>query len=212
MNTGGGAQHKAGDKGEGASHEEAPFSFDSEFDPSLPLENEGHERFCLEIVNRRSNVRAYMLAYPDSAYMSAAASATRLLKDDKVRGRIDFLKAEFRDRFRMTQDEIILGIEMVAQFDPDLLYKADGTMLPIAELPPEVRLCIERVEFEEIFTGEGANKKNIGRTGKVHVMSKKSAYELLTKIHGMQRERKEVTHKFTLEDLLAGGEEEEGAA
>lgn len=200
MNTGDGAQHRAGSKGEGASHEEAPFS--------LPLENEGHERFCQEIVNRRSQARAYLLAYPDCSPASAGACSTRLLRDDKVRGRIDFLKQEFRERFRMTQDEIILGLEMAAQFDPDLLYKPDGTMIPIDELPPEVRLCIERVEFEEIVVGEGANKKNIGRTGKVHVMSKKSAYELLTKIHGMQRERKEVTHKFTLEELLAASNEE----
>lgn len=185
-------------KGKEAASQEAAFSFD----PSLPLENEGHERFCQEIVNRRSQTRAYQLAYPDCKLMSAAASATRLLRDDKVRARIEYLKQEFRDRFRMTQDEIILGLEMTALFDPDLLYKPDGTMIPIGELPAEVRLCIERVEFEEITIGEGENKKNIGRTGKVHVMSKKSAYELLTKIHGMQREKKEVTHRLSLEDLL----------
>lgn len=191
----------AGKNGEEAASQGAAFSFDS----SLPLENDGHERFCLEIVNRRSQARAYLLAYPDCSPASAGACSTRLLRDDKVRARIEFLKQEFRDRFRMTQDEIILGLEMAAQFDPDLLLRPDGTMCPIDELPAEVRLCIERVEFEEIVVGEGANKKNIGRTGKIHAMSKKSAYELLTKIHGMQREKKEVTHKFTLEDLICGG-------
>jgi hypothetical protein len=189
--------------GEAVSNEVA-FSFD----PSLPLENEGHERFCLEIVNRRANLRAYMLAYPEAAYMSAAASATRLLKEDKVRLRIAYLKEQFRERFRMSQEEIILGIEMAAQFDPDLLYGPEGDMLPIGDLPAEVRLCIEKVEFEEITVGEGKDKKKIGRTGKVHVMSKKSAYELLTKIHGMQRETKEVKHTFNLADLLSASEED----
>jgi hypothetical protein len=200
MKTGDGVQHGAGGKGEGASHEEAPFSF--------PLENEGHERFCQEIVNRRSQARAYLLAYPDCSPDSAGASSTRLLRDDKVRGRIEFLKQEFRGRFRMTQDEIILGLEMAAQLDPDLLFDHEGNLLPLTDLPAEVRLCIERIEYEDITVGEGNNKKKIGRTGKIHVMSKKAAYEMLTKIHGMQRERKEVTHKFTLEELLAASNEE----
>ena len=177
-----------------------------EFDASIPLGNEGHERFCLEILNRKPNVRAYQLAYPDSDYMSAAASSTRLLKDDKIQARIAYLKEEQRNRLRMSADDIIMGLEMATRFDPADLMNPDGSLIPINQLPPEVRLCIEKVEVEEIMIGEGKNRKNIGRTAKVHVMSKKSAYELLGRHHKLFTDKIIHEHKFTLEDILSGEE------
>jgi phage terminase small subunit len=179
----------------------------SAFDPSQPLENEGHERFCLEVLNRKPNVKAYQLAFPDSDYMSAASSSTRLIKDDKITSRIAFMKEEQRNRLRMSADDVIMGLEMAAQLDLSDLFNPDGSIIPLRELSPEVRRCIEKIEHDDIWTGEGANRKNIGRTSKVAVISKARALELLAKHHKLLTDRIEVKHTFSLEDLVAGDEQ-----
>lgn len=182
---------------------EAAFSFD----PSIPLENEKHERFCLEVLAGKANLRAYQLAYPEADYMSAAASSTRLLKDVKVAARLAHLRDEQKNRLKMTADEVLFGLTMAARFDPADLCRADGTILPIHDLPPEVRLCIEKIEIDEITVGEGENKKIIGRTAKVHAMSKRAAYEMLGRHHKLFTDKLEVTKRRSLEDILGGDDE-----
>lgn len=185
------------------SEEESPSSVGSQ-----PLENEGHERFCLEVLNRKPNVRAYQLAYPDCSYDSARSNACRLIADDCIQARIAYLKEEQRNRLRMSADDVLMGLEMATRFDPAELLRPDGSMIPLHELPPEIRLCIEKVEYDEIYIGQGDKKKTIGRTAKVHTISKAKAYELLGKHHKLFTDRMVVTHKYSLEDIL-GGEVEE---
>jgi hypothetical protein len=104
----------------------------------------------------------------------------------------------------MSAEEVLAGLSRAARFDPADLYNADGSTVAIPDLPPEVRLCIEKVEFEEIIV-EG---KKIGRTGKIHTISKKSAYEMLAKHHKLLVDRVIHTHKISLEDLLGDDEAE----
>ena len=191
------------------SEEVPPLAVGTSFDPSVPFENEGHERFCLELLNRKPNVRAYQLAYPDAAYMSAAAASSVLIKDHKIQARIAYLKEEQRNRLKMSADDVIMSLEMASRFDPADLFNPDGSVIPLHMLPPEVRLCIERIEYEDITVGEGKNKRSIGRTGKVHVISKKSALELLGRHHKLFADKVIHEHKFSLEDILSGPAEEE---
>jgi hypothetical protein len=168
------------------------------FDPSLPMEIEGQERFLLEVLNRKSNVRAYQLAYPDSNYNSAAASSTRLLRDDKVQARLEFLKKEQRDRLRMSADDVVMRIEMAASFDPGDLFNADGSIIPIHQLPAEVRLCLEKVEYDEIVI----DGRKIGRTAKVTAISKKSSLEMLARHYKLLTDKIDITLRRSLEDIL----------
>ena len=183
-----------------AVEEEKPFLFD----PSLPLENERHERFVLELLAYKSQTQAYLRAYPNSSYDSARNSASDLIANHCVKERLEYLREEQKTRCKMTADEVLFGLTLAARFDPADLYRSDGSMIPIHELPPEVRQCIEKVEFEEIYMGEGADRKVIGRTGKVQAMSKKAAYELLGKAHKLFTDKVIHEHKFSLEDILAG--------
>ena len=189
-----------------AVEEENPFLFD----PSLPLENERHERFVLELLAYKSQTQAYLRAFPDSSYDSARANSCRLIADDNVIARLEYLREEQKTRCKMTADEVLFGLTLAARFDPADLYRSDGSMIPIHELPPEVRQCIEKVEFDEIYMGEGKDRKVIGRTGKVQAMSKKAAYELLGKAHKLFTDKIEVTKKRSLEEIL-GESEAEGA-
>lgn len=57
------------------------------------LENSQHERFVLELLNGSSQTDAYIAAgYKAKNPASAAAAASRLLKDPEIRGRLEELK------------------------------------------------------------------------------------------------------------------------
>jgi hypothetical protein len=197
------AQHSV-DK-EAASDDGAAFSFD----PSVPLENANHERFCLEVMNRKPLCRAYQLAFPDASYNSARGNSCRLMAIDGIQARIEHLKEEQQVRLKSSSDDILRGLEMARTFDPADLYSPDGTLIPIKDLPPEVRMCIERVEVDEITIGEGKEKRNIGQSYKIHMISKRAAYEMLGKHHKLFTDRIVHEHKFSLEEILGGPEDDE---
>ncbi|OHD24862.1 MAG: hypothetical protein A2Y38_16120 [Spirochaetes bacterium GWB1_59_5] len=179
---------------------------DVEFDASVPLENDRHEMFCHEFSVTRNRVRSYLNQYPSSSYNAACSSANDLLRDPKIQARADYLLLERMSRVKMSADEVIAGLSQAARFDPAELMNPDGSLIPINQLPPEVRLCIEKIEVDEIMIGEGANRKNIGRTAKIHVMSKLKAYEMLGRNHKLFTDKIIHEHKFSLEEILSGEE------
>ncbi|MBK7017562.1 MAG: hypothetical protein IPH39_18880 [Sulfuritalea sp.] len=59
----------------------------------------------------------------------------------------------------------------IGLFDPGELFAEDGSLLPIKNMPPEVRAAIASIEVEEI----DADGKVIGRVKKVKLWDKNSA-------------------------------------
>jgi phage terminase small subunit len=174
---------------------------------SEPLENERHEIFCQEILLMKPQLRCYSKAYPECSYASAAAASTRLLNDVKVIDRIQFLRDEQRSRYKMTADDIHARLVMAAFVDPADLFNADGSSIAVHLLPPEIRLCIESLEIDDIVIGEGPEKKIIGTTKKIKVISKTKALELLGRHQGMFKDNINHTGGLTLEQIVAGDHE-----
>lgn len=52
------------------------------------------------------------------------------------------------------------------------LFDAQGNLIPVAELDPEISAAIVSIEFEEIYSGRGEERKVIGRTAKVKLADK----------------------------------------
>lgn len=178
---------------------------------ALPLENEQHEFFCQELLMMKPQVRAYQRAYPETCntYGAASASAGRLLEDARIQERLKYLKEERSQRLRMTADDIHERLVMAASFDPAELYDSEGQIIPLHKLPPEIRLCIESVEYDEIFIGVGKERKSIGRTGKIKSLSKGKALELLGRHQKMFTDNLKISGRLTLEQLVAGSMEED---
>lgn len=159
-----------------------------------PLENEAHELFVQEVLMLKPLVRAYLKSHPDSTYNSARANSCRLIATDSVKARLDFLKAERRERYRMNADDIHERLVMAASVDPDDILDADGKILPMNKIAPEVRLCIESIE-----TTKGGGKK-------VTFISKGNVLQMLGRHQKMFTEKVEHSGKVTLEELVGGGE------
>lgn len=76
--------------------------------PSEMLPDGQQEYFCLKMAEGPySQKSAYMQAYPDSAPDSARANASRLMTNDSIRGRIEFLRAELIKDVKTTVEESI---------------------------------------------------------------------------------------------------------
>lgn len=175
---------------------------------SEPLENEKHEKFCQELLMLKPQLRAYQKAYPDACYAAAAAASTRLLKDVKIQTRLTYMREERKLRYSMTAADIHQRMVMAVSVDPADLVDSEGNSLPMQDLPPEVRLCIEGLEIDDIEVGQGQDKVHIGTTKKIKFMSKSKMIELLGRQAGIFNDKLHVTGSLTLEQLVCGEEPE----
>lgn len=178
-------------------------------DGSQPLENERHEIFCQEILLMKPQVRAYLKAFPESSYDSARANSSILIAEHSIQARLEYLREERKTRYRMTADDIHQRMVMAASVDPDDLLDADGNSLPMRDVPPEVRICIEGYEIDDIEIGQGAEKQHIGTTKKIKFISKSKMLELLGRQAGIFNDKLHVTGELTLEELVCGVEKEQ---
>lgn len=191
---------------EEATAEEVSFSFV----PSEPLENERHEMFCVEYIRKRRNgIRAYQHVYPGTTYQSAGSAACRLLKDDKIRARIDALYQEYIEMAHIDAQTVLAETSNLAMIDPANFYDAEGNLIPIHLLPRELSSCIKEFKSTDIFSGSGEEKVKIGTQIEYKLYDRYKGLELLGKRLEVFKETLEVKH--SLEDMLhaaANGESE----
>lgn len=160
------------------------------------------ERFCLEYVIDFNATRAAR----DSGYSAKTAmeQGYQLLQIPSVRQKIEELKAEQDERLLITSDMIRARLWEIANVDPALAYDENGQLLPIHKIPEEVRRAIAGIDIYKDFT-EGVE---IGETKKLKFWNKNQALELLGKTRKLFTEKVEHSGKVTLEDLVAGSNEE----
>jgi len=127
-----------------------------------------HDRFCREYIVDENAVRAYQRAYKESpaTYESAAASATRLLKDVKIQDRIQKLREERNKRLEVSADKILAELSKLAFSDPRAMFDDDGQLKPVTELDADVAAAISSIDV----TQSGV---------KVRMADKRAALELL---------------------------------
>lgn len=102
------------------------------------------------------------------------------------------------------KNRILNEIKSIGISDRREILNDDGTLKPISDWPDDVARALETIEVEELYSGRGENRENIGQVKKVKLTPKLQALELVGKETGMfiQRTKVEVTTK--LEDLVAG--------
>jgi len=176
---------------------------------SEPLENEKHENFCQELLLLKPQVRAYLKSYPESTYEAACANSSRLIRDDNIQARLAYLRDERKNRYKMDAEDIHARMVMAASVDPADLNDHEGNPLPLQDLPPDVRICIESLEIDDIEVGQGQDKQHIGVTKKIKFMSKSKMIELLGRQAGMFNDKLHVSGGLTLEQLVCGDKEED---
>lgn len=137
--------------------------------------------------------RAQGVRFADVNAWLSADEGRRLLYDQAKKGRDEYLG-----------EIVIRNLRQLADVDIAQAYDENGNVLPIADMPPELRRAIAGLEVFEEYQGRGENREYIGQTKKIKLVDPAKAVELLGKYRRMFVDKVEHSGSLTLEDLVGG--------
>lgn len=135
------------------------------------------EMFCKEyLVDLNATQAAIRAGYSEKG---AHVQGAQLLSNPKVAAKIQELMDARTKRTQITADSILEELNSLATLDMGKCYDASGTILPIHEMPEEVRKAISGIEVNELFDSAGGDKMVIGFTKKLKFWDKPKCLEML---------------------------------
>lgn len=139
------------------------------------------ELFCQEyVVDLNATQAAIRAGY---AAPSAAAASSRLLTNVKISVRVAELAGKRTEQVGITAERVLGELMRIATVDIGGAFDASGALLPIHDMPADVRRCISGIEVDEILEWEGEGKARrqvvVGYTRKVKFWDKKGSLDSL---------------------------------
>lgn len=135
-------------------------------------------------------------AYIAAGYSAkgATACASRLLKNANVQAEIQKYMDAAKDKAVVSAAEVLMELKRIATVDLSKAYSPDGHLLPIHEMPEDVRRAIAGIETEELweFNEESQKKERVGTVTKVKTWDKNKALENLGRYFKMFTDKIEV--------------------
>lgn len=131
-------------------------------------------------------VREYLVdlnasaAYRRAGYTSGNADVCgpRLLGKVRIQAAVQSAMDKRAKRVELKADRVLQEIAHAAFLDPLELFKADGTLKALPDMPEAARRAIAGLEVEEIFQGTGAKRKWVGYLKKIKLVSKEGTLQL----------------------------------
>jgi phage terminase small subunit len=150
------------------------------------LDNLQYEVFAQEFSVSNNGTQAAIKA--NYSERSASTQASRMLKIDKVKARIDELLIKTTDKLEITRERVLAEYGKLAFLDPKKLYDEDGSLKSIHDMDDDTAAAITSIEVASL--AEGA-----GKLTKIKVSDKKGALDSLAKTLSMFTEKHEHTGK-----------------
>lgn len=150
--------------------------------------------FISEYLIDRNSTRAAIAA--GFSVASASVTGARLRKKAAIAAAIAERTAKSEAKCEVVAEELDRELLRVARADIGRFYDENGRRIPVHLLDEDTRLAINSVEDETV----GGVRKQ-----KVKLGDKIRAIELLYKRKGLLAAEK-VNHRFSLEDLVTGGD------
>lgn len=144
-------------------------------------------RFCQLYAETENATRSYIDAGLKHASAGVASElARRLLRKVEVRRYIRQIQRDAADAAGATTEYLARGFRRAVDADVTRLFGPDGEMLPPSEWPEDIRLCITRIEVEELTErvpdpGDPRRKKKVavGTKWKVWLENKTECRKVL---------------------------------
>lgn len=136
----------------------------------------------------------------------ALTRSSTLLKEPHIQERISELKAPAMDRLAASAEHVINELHRIATCDIIGVFDDQMRLKPLADIPEDVRRCIQAIEVEELFDGQGQERIQIGYTKKVKFWDKNKGLELLGKHFKLYTDKHEVSGGLTLEALVTASQ------
>lgn len=122
---------------------------------------------------------------------SAAIAGSKMLKVPKIAAALESLQADRAERTGVTQDRIVNELARIAFADIAGAFDANGNLLPVSQMPEDVRRAMSGLDTEEFQRDDGL----AGRARRIRSWDKVKAIELLMRHNGMLRDKVELSGK-----------------
>lgn len=148
-----------------------------------------HERFAALMARPgMTAAAAYREVYPKASPATAATAGPELLRNPQVAALVGKAAARVVEKLDFTAERVMAELARLAMVDTSRAFDAKGKLLPIHEIPEDVRRAISGFEYD-------------GELRKVRFWSKDNALGLLAKHHGLLREILEVKDVTETRDI-----------
>jgi phage terminase small subunit len=111
--------------------------------------------------------------------------ADRLLARENVQAAWRALDAIIVHRLGITTSRILTELTRIATSDISRMFDDDGAFKSFDEMGPDQSAAIESVEVQELFYGQGEDRRQIGVTKKIRLHKKQPALLALARMRGM---------------------------
>jgi phage terminase small subunit len=162
--------------------------------------NPREKAFCDQhIIDRNVTQAAIRAGY---SKRSASVTSWRLLRKAAVASRIAELEQEIADRAGLTGVLVREEIRRIASFNVRALFDAEGSPIPLHQLPDEVAACISSVEDETKMEADADGKPQPVRVTKLRFWNKTAALDTAARITGLLKDPKFTIDVNPLTELL----------
>lgn len=95
-------------------------------------------------------------------------------------------------RVEMDMDWVMIQYKRLAAFDIRKAYDENGNLKPIRDLDDDTAAAISSIESEEIYSGGGIDRANIGKLSKIKTYDKRAALSDVTKhLGGFEKDNRQ---------------------
>ena len=165
--------------------------------------------FCNNYVGHFNAARAAR----DAKYSvhTAREQGCDLLTRPHIRAFVDFLTQELVSDAEISRERILRELSRRAFFSPKDLYDEDGNLIHPSDLPDDVAAAIDSVEIEMVGTfGKKSDDEEPQRILSIKYKGANGdkSLEQLGRYHKMFTDNLNHSGKLTLEDLVAGADDD----
>jgi phage terminase small subunit len=126
---------------------------------------------------------------------TAESQGSRLLSNAKVKAVVDAAIAARAARVEVKADDVLRELIRLFSVDIGKAFDINGKLLPIHDIPEDVRRAIASVESEELFEGRGESRTRTGDLVKVKLHDKNTAVANALRHLGLLTDRTELSGK-----------------
>ena len=174
-------------------------------DYSKPLKNAKHERFCQEMMIDNNQARSYGITYPDSSTKSAEQAGSKLSRNLKVKGRLNYLKDKLAKKYNVTQERIIAEYCKIGFANIQDVLTDDNTIVDISQIERDKAAAVESIQSD--IRHDNGDSDGYTEKVKLKFHSKTSALDSLGKHLGIF-EKDNAQKKDNLADFLKAFKDE----
>lgn len=143
---------------------------------------------------------------------TSANNIHRLMDNELVKAEIAKKKQGYCEKIELSVERCLLEYKRLAFHDLRKAFDDNSVLKPVKEWDDDTAAAISGVEAEELYSGRGDSRENIGRLSKVKLASKQAALDSLMKhLGGFEKDnaQKAANTAATLESMKAAASMEE---